>query len=168
MMWAAECVCALAHTCACEWLSVGVFLVNFNSLVQLDFRGVFHTFVLALNLCSLVCFFPIKFNLKLNTQYVSCRSLNGKSQVRDREYRDREGGRGIFEIKWDVMLQVGGWGWGCFEMPAPPVCIYFCLTIMSMYFHQRAGVKTCNMWMEPSHPHYGDFYKFLVVLISCF
>lgn len=30
-----------------------------------------------------VFFFPIKFNLKLNTQYVSCRSLNGKSQVRD-------------------------------------------------------------------------------------
>lgn len=64
--------------------------MNFNSLVQLDFRGVFHTLILALNLCSLVCFFPIKFNLKLNTQYVSRRSLNGKSQVRDREQRDRK------------------------------------------------------------------------------
>lgn len=88
-----ECVCVYVHghTLACESVSVfecRVFLVNFNSLVQLDFRGVFHTLVLALNLCSLVCFFPIKFNLKLNTQYVSCRSLNGKSQVRDRKERD--------------------------------------------------------------------------------
>lgn len=34
------------HTLACESVSVfecRVFLVNFNSLVQLDFRGVFHT-----------------------------------------------------------------------------------------------------------------------------
>lgn len=95
MMCAVEYVCVYVHghTLVCKGVSVlecRVFLVNFNSLVQLDFRGVFHTLVLALNLCSLVCFFPIKFNLKLNTQYVSCRSLNGKSQVRDREQRDRK------------------------------------------------------------------------------
>lgn len=72
--------------------------MNFNSPVQLDFRGVFHTLVLALNLCSLVCFFPIKFNLKLNTQYVSCRSLNGKSQVRDEEGKKRKKCAEINEI----------------------------------------------------------------------
>lgn len=73
--------------------------MNFNSLVQLDFRGVFHTLFLALNLCSLVCFFPIKFNPKLNTQYVSCRSLNGKSQARDREERDGKERKKRCEIK---------------------------------------------------------------------
>lgn len=86
-------MCVHARTHVCRSVSAfgrRVFLVNFNSLVQLDFRGVFHTLILALNLCALVCFFPIKFNLKLNTQYVSCRSLNGKSQVRDREQRDRK------------------------------------------------------------------------------
>lgn len=103
------CVCVLArvhgHTPACESVPVlecRVFVVNFNSPVQLDFRGVFHTLVLALNLCSLVCFFPIKFNLKLNTQYVSCRSLNGKSQVRDREETDRRERKKCHEIKSDM------------------------------------------------------------------
>lgn len=85
------CVCARETAPTCESVSASecrVFLLNFNSLVQLDFRGVFHTLFLALNLCSLVCFFPIKFNSKLNTQYVSWRSLNGKSQASDREESD--------------------------------------------------------------------------------
>lgn len=65
--------------------------MNFNSRVQLDFRrSISHFHSCIKSVLTGVFFFPIEFNLKPNTQYMSCRSLNGKSQVRDPEHRDRK------------------------------------------------------------------------------
>lgn len=138
-VWSRVCMCTDTHLRArvSQCSSVESFSWILTALCSWISEEYF-TLVLALNLCSLVCFFPIKFNLKLNTQYVSCRSLNGKSQVRGREERDR----GKKETLWDKMrYNVAGEKKKILPQNAPASLFLFCLTIMSILSTRHAEVK---------------------------